>query len=135
MLPVTDGVNVGTVETFDEVLRWWRHAEAQADVRTLDRLLDAAFQGDGPLGYVLGKTQWLDRYRTGDLVVEKVVWTAIEVRVHHSTAVGSGIQTQLARYRGADWSGSFACTVVAVRVADRWSIVNVQLGRASRPGG
>jgi uncharacterized protein DUF4440 len=117
------------METFEELLARWRRAEACGDVQVLDTLLEADFRGDGPLGYVLGKPQWLDRYRTGDLVTDFFEWTLTEIRVHHRTAVGAGVQTQVARYRGRDFSGTFASTVVAIRDGGGWSIVNVQLGR------
>jgi len=119
------------MDTFEELLARWRRAEACADIHGLDDLLAADFRGDGPLGYVLGKPQWLDRYRSGDLVITTFEWTATGIRVLHRTAIGAGVQTQVARYQGRDWSGAFASTVVAVRDGRRWSIVNVQLGTAA----
>jgi hypothetical protein len=135
MSVLTAGGSVVTVETFEELLRRWRDAEARGDAAALDPLLGADFRGDGPAGYVLGKREWLDRHRSGDLVVSAFEWTVVELRVRRRSAIGSGVQTQVARYRGDDCSGEFACTVVALRGEDRWSIVNVQLSGGSRPPG
>jgi hypothetical protein len=118
--------------TLEELLRVWRDAEARGDAAALDALLAADFRGDGPLGFVLDKDGWLDRHRRGDLVVDSLVWIADDVRVINQTAVAIGVQSQVARYRGQDCSGAFACTLVAVRRGGRWTIVNLQLGsRAS----
>src|SRR5262249_16619882 len=67
--PTTEGA-VMTDPTTTEILelgRRWAQAEQHADVETLDALAVADFELVGPLGFVLDKQQWLDRYRTGDL--------------------------------------------------------------------
>jgi hypothetical protein len=131
MSSVTVGASVETMDTFDDLLRQWSDAEAVGDVAALDVLLDADFRGDGPLGSVLSKEQWLRRYLSGDLTTEVFEWKTTEVRVTNDIAVGFGIQSQIARYRGEDWSGEFVCALVAVRSHGRWTIVNVQ----TRPPG
>jgi Domain of unknown function (DUF4440) len=103
------------METFDDVLRQWRDAEARGDTAALDLLLDPEFRGDGPCGFVVGKQQWLDRYRLGELAYEAFGWKTIQVRVNGDTAVGIAVQSQVALYRGEDYSGDFLCTLVAVR--------------------
>jgi Domain of unknown function (DUF4440) len=121
--------SVGRMLTVEELLRAWCDAEARGDPAALDPLLAADFRGDGPLGFVLDKERWLDRYRRGDLAADTFVWAPADVWVFDRTAVAVGIQTQVARYRGRDWSGAFTCTLVAVRREGRWTIVNLQLGR------
>jgi Domain of unknown function (DUF4440) len=121
-------------------------AEARGDAAALDALLDVEFCGDGLRGFVLTKQEWLDRYRTGDLVNEAFEWRDTRVRAHGNAVVVTGVQCQRATYRGEDWSGWFRATLVAVRDNGRWSIVNLQLsgpidgssarGRTKdRPGG
>jgi hypothetical protein len=51
------------------------------------------------------------------------------VQVINQTAVATGTQTQVARYRGQDCSGVFTCTLVAVRRDGLWRIVNLQIGQ------
>jgi hypothetical protein len=60
--------------TFAHTLAQWIDAEARSDAAALDVLLGADFRGDGPRGHVLGKQEWLDRYRTRDLVVGALAW-------------------------------------------------------------
>jgi hypothetical protein len=115
--------------TLEELLDAWAAAEAGGDAAALRPLLAADFRGDGPLGLVLGKEQWLDRHRRRDLVVDSFAWAAAELRVTGRTAVASGTQSQAASYRGRDCSGACSCTLVAVRRHGRWTIVNLQLGR------
>jgi hypothetical protein len=135
MFRADDGASVGGLETFDDVLSGWIDAEARGDAAVLDALLDDDFRGDGPRGFVLTKQQWLDRYRTGDLVNDAFAWGETRVRVHDDAAVARGIQTQTARYQGLDCSGRFLGTLVAIRRDGRWSIVNVQLSPATDPPG
>jgi hypothetical protein len=121
--------SVAVMKTFEELLAAWSRAEARADAEALGLLLAVDFRGDGPLGFVLDREQWLDRYRRGELQAEAFAWSPTEVRVLNQAAIAIGLLSQVARYRGLDCSGVFVCTLVAVRVADRWAIVNVQLGQ------
>ena len=115
--------------TFEELLQAWSRAEGQGDADALEVLLAADFRGDGPLGFVLDKAQWLDRYRRGELIADAFAWSATALRVAKQSGVALGLLRQIARYRGQDCSGAFVCTLVAVRRAERWTIVNVQLGQ------
>ena len=49
-----------------DLLDRWSQAELNADVAALDAWLDRDFVAGGPLGFVLNKTEWLDRHRSGD---------------------------------------------------------------------
>jgi hypothetical protein len=117
------------VETIEDLLRAWPAAEARGDVAALDPLLDADFRGDGLLGFVLDKAGWLDRYRRGELTTDAFVWQPAGVWRLNQTAVAAGSLVQTARYCGQDVSGSYRCTLVAVRRDGRWTIVNLQLSR------
>jgi dihydrofolate reductase len=102
------------VETFERTLSRWCRAEARGDTAALDAVLDADFRGDGADGRVLGKAEWLARRAGG-------AFAPTEVRVNNRTAVAMGI------------SGACRFTLVAIRRAERWTVVNVQLGTAIRP--
>jgi hypothetical protein len=116
------------MKTVEGLLRAWTDAEARGDAAALGPLLATDFRGDGPGGFVLDKDVWLDRHRRRDLTVDSFVWIAKDVRAIGQAAVAIGIQSQIARYCGQDCSGTFVCTVVAVRRDGRWRIVNMQLG-------
>lgn len=133
MFRTARNASVGSLQDFGDILARWIAAEGRGDTRALDTLLDPAFQGDGPDGYVLTKDQWLDRHRNGGLVHVRFTWHDAQVRAYEDTAVVMGVQSQTASYQGRDLSGDFLATLVAVRREDRWTIVNVQLTRRNGP--
>ena len=93
----------------------WAEAERGGDVATLDELLADDFLGVGPLGFMLSKRQWLDRYRSGDLVHQKFLWEENRIRVYGSTAIMVGIQTQDTTYQGRPTDiGRYRSTIVAI---------------------
>lgn len=110
-----------------ELGRRWAEAEQRADVETLDALAVADFALVGPLGFVLDKQQWLDRYRTGDLITSSLTWDEVRVRAYGDAAVAIGRHTQQARYRGQPSDGQFRATHIAVRSGDRWQLAGIQL--------
>jgi hypothetical protein len=61
-------------------------------------------------------------------VIGSLTWAVVDIRLRNDTAVAIARQTQVATYRGADCSGTFVCTLVAVRRDGQWAIVNAQLG-------
>ncbi|MCW3820796.1 nuclear transport factor 2 family protein [Micromonospora sp. DR5-3] len=110
-----------------ELGRRWAEAEQRADVETLDALAVADFALVGPLGFVLDKQQWLDRYRTGDLITASLTWDEVAVRSYGDAAVAIGRHTQQASYRGQPSDGQFRATHIAVRAGNRWQLAGVQL--------
>jgi hypothetical protein len=52
----------------DEFGQRWAAPEVADDVGVLDSMATKDFILVGPLGFLLDKTQWLDRYRSGDFV-------------------------------------------------------------------
>lgn len=127
------GATVDGLDTFDELLARWVDAEARGDTAVLDVLLHAEFQGDGPIGYVLAKDEWLDRHRSGDLVTRAFSWEKDYTRAQGRTTYARGIQSQEARYRGEDCSGRFLSTLVAICRDEGWTIVNLQLSALPEP--
>ena len=121
------GATGGALDTFEEILGRWVDAEARGDADALDGLLDGDFRGDGPRGYVLTKQEWIDRHRSGDLVLRAFAWDDLRLRAQGNAVVVTAVQRQEASYRGEEWSGRFRATLVAVRANGRWSIVNLQL--------
>ncbi len=112
----------------------WAEAEQHADTATLDELAAADFRLVGPFGFVLDKAQWLDRYRSGDLVTSSLAWDDVTVRDFRDTAVAIGRQTQRASYRGQPADGQFRVTQVFVRDGGRWALVSLHLSQAAPPG-
>ncbi|MEU6646967.1 DUF4440 domain-containing protein [Saccharomonospora sp. NPDC046836] len=116
--------------TQDQVLslgRRWAGAEQRGDTATLDALTTEDFTLVGPLGFVLSKPEWLQRYRSGDLVTTSLTWEDLTVRDHGDTAVVVGRHTQRATYRGAPADGTFRATHIAVRQGAQWRLAGIHL--------
>jgi ketosteroid isomerase-like protein len=105
----------------------WVAAELQGDVEALDRMATDDFRLVGPLGFVLDKQQWLDRYRSGVFETTSLAWSDVEVRDYGDAAVSIGVQDQEAAFGGAPSNGSFRITHVWVRDGDQWEIASIQL--------
>jgi hypothetical protein len=108
-------------------------AEVAGDIDTLAGLATDDFRLVGPFGFVLDKTQWLDRYRSGDFITTELSWHDIETRQHGDCAVTVGTQTQQAAYKGTPSNGDFRVTHVFVRDNSAWTIANIQLSLTTPP--
>jgi ketosteroid isomerase-like protein len=111
----------------------WAEAEQRGDVEALDALSTEDFTLVGPLGFVLNKQQWLDRYRTGTLTTHSLVWDEIEVRAYGDAAVAIGCHSQRAEYQGNSADGRFRGTHVAIQRGDDWLLAGVHLSPLGGP--
>jgi ketosteroid isomerase-like protein len=111
----------------------WAEAEQRGDVEALNALSTDDFTLVGPLGFVLNKQQWLDRYRTGVLVTHSLIWDEIEVRDYGDAAVAIGCHNQRAEYQGSSVDGRFRATHVAIRRGDDWLLAGVHLSPLGAP--
>ncbi|WP_291412941.1 nuclear transport factor 2 family protein [Actinophytocola sp.] len=113
------------------VLERFAAAERKADTDALDGLLAADFLGVGPLGFVLTKDQWLDRYRSGALVPAAFELRDVGVRRYGATAVALAAQKQEGSYHGHPANGEFRAVIVLTRQDSDpgagWVIVSCQL--------
>lgn len=105
----------------------WAGAERAADTEMLDALSADDFTLVGPLGFVLDKAQWLDRYRGGALVTRELEWHDESVRCYHDTAVVIGHQQQKIEYQGHPVDGKHRTTHVVIRRHDEWRLVGIHL--------
>ena len=115
-----------TNDVLDLVGRW-AAAEEKNDAGLLDGLLADDFVGVGPLGFVLTRERWLERFANG---LENRSFTVEDPQVHDhgSAAVVIGVDAQETSFRGGDNSGRFRLTLVAVRPADHWLVAGVHIG-------
>lgn len=116
-----------------EMERAWAAAEQAADTATLDALAAPGFQLVGPLGFVLDKQQWVQRYHSGDLRTTTLDWAIESVRVYGDAAVTIGTHSQTGDYRGRPVDGTFRSTHVAVRRDGRWQLASIHLSPAQNP--
>jgi ketosteroid isomerase-like protein len=117
-----------TIEQVRELGRRWAQAEQRADVAALDAMSTADFTVVGPVGFVLDKAQWLDRYRSGALVIQAITWDDVEIRDYGDSAVAVGVHDQKARHHGKPAGGRFRATHIAVRDQHGdWRLAGVHL--------
>jgi ketosteroid isomerase-like protein len=116
-----------TDERVRDLGRRWADAEQRGDVDALNALSATDFTLVGPLGFVLNKQQWLDRYRTGALVTHSLVWDDIEVHDHGDAAVAIGCHSQRAEYQGNNADARLRATHVAIRHGDDWLLAAMHL--------
>jgi ketosteroid isomerase-like protein len=125
-------MNDGAAELEDFGKRWVA-AELAPDVTVLDALTHKDFILVGPLGFVIDKAQWLDRYSSEDLVTSSLNWRDTRARVFADCAVVVGVHDQQASYRGRPNNGQFRATHVLVREDGAWRLVGMHLSPMSVP--
>jgi uncharacterized protein (TIGR02246 family) len=116
-----------------ELVEGWAAAEQGNDAEALDGLLADDFVGVGPLGFVLGRDQWLARFGNG-LENRSFAVEDAQVRDYGSAAIVVGVLAQETSFRGGDNSGRFRLTLVAVRPSDRWLLANAHIGMLQPAG-
>lgn len=126
-------MNTGTDEAIRELGRRWAEAEQRGDTAALDAMSTDDFTLVGPLGFVLDKQQWLDRYRTGAFVTQSLTWDDVSVRDYGDAAVAVGRHTQQAQYQGQPADGSFRATHIMVRRGGRWLLAGQHLSPVGGP--
>jgi ketosteroid isomerase-like protein len=122
-----------TEEEIRELNHRWAEAEIHGDVAALDALAADGFRLVGPVGFVLDKQQWLDRYRLGHFVTASLRFEDVETRRYGDTAVSIGRQVQQAQYQGHPANGEFRTTLIAVRDGGQWRLAGCQVGPLGGP--
>jgi ketosteroid isomerase-like protein len=115
------------------VLQRLTQAEQAGDVAALDTLTTDDFTLVGPLGFLLDKDQWLDRYRSGALTTEVLTWEPDSVRRHGDTAIAIGAQDQRARYQGHRVDARLRATHVLLHRDARWRLAGTHLSPIGEP--
>jgi ketosteroid isomerase-like protein len=108
-------------------------AEIAGDVVTLDALATDDFMLVGPVGFILDKQQWLERYRGGGLRTKALAFEDAVTRVHGDTAIRIGRHVQEAEFQGRPVNGEFRATHIAVRDGGRWRLAGVHLSPIGGP--
>jgi ketosteroid isomerase-like protein len=108
-------------------------AEIAGDVVTLDALATDDFMLVGPVGFILDKPQWLERYRGGGLRTKALAFEDAVTRVHGDTAIRIGRHVQEAEFQGRPVNGEFRATHIAVRDGGRWRLAGVHLSPIGGP--
>lgn len=121
-----------------ELGRSWTSAEMAKDQDTLAALAHPDFRLVGPLGFVLDRDAWLQRYQPGRLDTTELDWDDVSVTTFDDTAVSIGRLQQRASYQGHPSDGEFRVTHVFVRDPDArfgWLIARMHLSPIAQPPG
>jgi ketosteroid isomerase-like protein len=121
------------IDAIEELETAWSQAEMGADASTLEAISTSDFMLVGPLGFVLDKQQWLERYRSGDLVTSSLSLEDPATRVYDEAAVTIARHIQRASYQGQPVDGQFRTTHIAVRIEGRWLLAGIHLSPIGGP--
>jgi ketosteroid isomerase-like protein len=111
----------------------WAAAEQAGDTSALAGMVVDDFTLVGPLGFILNREQWLQRYETGGLVTEKLVWDEVVVRDYGDTAVAIGRHSQEASFQGNRADGNFRGTHIYLRRDGQWLLAGIHLSPIGAP--
>jgi len=110
-----------------ELATRWAAAEKANDAAQIAECLAEDFVGVGPVGFVLGREQWLARFANG---LENRAFAVVDADVHDhgAAAVVVGVLEQQTSFAGQDNSGRFRVTLLAVAREGEWLVASVHLG-------
>jgi ketosteroid isomerase-like protein len=103
----------------EEFVGEWAAAEQRGDAAFLEGALTDDFVGVGPLGFLLNKQQWLERF-AGGLSYESFVLDELKTRFYGDAAVATCRQKQAGEFQDNDVGGDFRATLVLVEGDSRW---------------
>lgn len=98
-------------ENLHAFLSQWTTAELAGDTETLATLLTDDFAGVGPLGFILPRPAWLDRYRQG-LAYEQFSLEEIQMRLYGDVAVVTARNNARGSYQGQPLPEALRATLV-----------------------
>jgi len=117
----------------EEFGKRWAEAEVAQDLNALDAMAHTEFLLVGPLGFILNKAQWLERYSSGAFVTSALDWRDTTVRLFGDCAIVIGVHDQEAAYRGQSNNGQFRATHVLTREGGLWQLVGMHLSPIATP--
>jgi ketosteroid isomerase-like protein len=114
-----------------------RFAEAQrlSDVDGLSGLLTEDFKLVGPLGFVVPKQEWLEKFRTDMLQIQSLEWDEIDIRTHAYAhfAIAIGRLTQAATFAQKPADGEFRVTAIAIGHGTSWHLAGAHYSPIAAP--
>ena len=113
----------------------WRDAQLTGNVAEMTKLLSDDYFGISMTGEVNTKAQQLERMRKRTLVISKIDFSDMKVKLIGTTAVVTSRVEVLGVNDGAPMTGSFRYTRVYQRTATgQWQITNFEATRLARQG-
>lgn len=115
--------------------RRWAAAEQAGDSAALDRLGAAGFRLVGPVGFVLERGPWLERFSSDPpLRLDQVDWDDVDVRqLGDDVAVAIGVQAQRGSFGPHPADGRFRVTQILVREDGEWRLAGLHYSPIGGP--
>jgi ketosteroid isomerase-like protein len=127
-------------ERITTFLAQWTNAERDGDADTLATLLTDDFCGVGPLGFILPRPAWLDRYRQG-LTYTQFSLEEVQIRLHGDVGVVTARIAARGTFGGQPLPEALRATLVVASGADEERLVSIHMsfiagteGSPSLPG-
>ncbi len=68
------------VQNLEQLVEDWATAELHGDTAFLEHVLTNEFVGVGPRGFMLTKSEWIQRHQSGDLKYQFFKWDDLKMR-------------------------------------------------------
>jgi len=119
----------------DTFLSEWSNAERNGDGTALDALLTDDFLGVGPLGFVLPKSIWVQRFDQFGLAYETFDLEELQTRVHGDAALVTARQTARGTAGGQPVPEAVRATLTLVVEGGSWRLAGIHMSFiAGTPG-
>src|SRR5262249_60747424 len=89
----SQGTNVNDEQQLQALEQERAAAELSGGAAFFESALAEDFVGVGPLGFMLSKKDWIDRYASGDLKHQSFEWGDAQIRLYGDAAVVIGRET------------------------------------------
>jgi ketosteroid isomerase-like protein len=122
-----------TAAAIDDVIKRWAAAELAGDHGALDDLITDDFLFVGPLGFMLDREQWLERFHADRLHYTRFAIEDVRMRTYDAVAVVVGVQDQDGDHEGRPVRGRFRLTLVVTTAGDRPRIAGGHLSPIAAP--
>jgi ketosteroid isomerase-like protein len=119
--------------TLQKQIDRWIEAELAGDAAALDALAIDEFALVGPLGFVLDRTAWLDRYTDGGLVTTSLAFTDRQLRILGGVALVIGVHEQTGSYGGRPNDGRYRVTQIWIDPVDGPQLAGLQFSPLPTP--
>ncbi len=111
-----------------------RQAELAGNDDLFERVLTSDFVGIGPAGFVLGKREWANRHRSGDLKVNGLVRDEVALRTYGDVAILTAREVHTSTFKGQPVPFSaLRATHVFVRRGGSWRLAGSQFSPIVQP--
>jgi hypothetical protein len=112
-----------------DLQRAFDEAEANADIKTLNKLLADDFRSIGEQGYVLDKQQWIGKF--ADVHYTSIESSEVDVCFYGTTAIVRCLQRSQSSWRDNEMFLTVRVGQVWVQLAEGWKLAGIQFSSVS----